>query len=213
VAFHGPQLRPMREGHIGSRGEVLARECWSARANCRRGRGARARNATILEGLTGKDRPTVPSPGELRPCLWNQFWWARLLYARAQLTDRTGGIIVLALCVNGWSVDKCADSFEQLAKLAFQPRPSPSIPIISPMVDFLVSFFADGRYSAVNLEAALQDTFGHDRSILDCSRATATGTRIGLPVTTIRDVSTCVFTNYNGVGVRPSGCGKTLFRL
>jgi hypothetical protein len=126
----------------------------------------------------------------------------------ATLTARVGGIIILALCVNGWSVDKCAESFERLAKLAFEPRPSLKLPIVSPLVDFLVSFFADGRYSAANLEAALQDTFGTDRSILDCSRATASGTRIGLPVTTIRDVSTCVFTNYNGVGSRPPGSGN-----
>jgi len=127
--------------------------------------------------------------------------------------SETGGIIVLALFVNGWSVDKCAESFEQLAKLAFQSRPSPRIPILSPIANFLVSFFADGRYSPDNLEAALQDTFGHDRSILDCSRATAIGTRIGLPVTTIRDVSTYVFTNYNGVGARPLGCGESLLML
>ena len=128
----------------------------------------------------------------------------------AELTARIGGIIILALCVNGWSVDKCTESFERLARLAFQPRPSLMIPMISPLVGFLVSFFADGRYSADNLEAALQVTFGRDRSILDCSRATASGTRIGLPVTTIRDVSTCVFTNYNGVGTRPSGCGNEI---
>lgn len=120
-----------------------------------------------------------------------------------------GGIIVLALFVNGWSVDKCGERFEQLARLAFQPRPSPGIPIISHIVDSLVSLFADGRYPADNLEAALQETFGRDRSILDCSRATATGARVGLPVTTIRDVSTCVFTNYNGVGKRSSRCGKS----
>jgi hypothetical protein len=72
----------------------------------------------------------------------------------------------------------------------------------------LISFFADGRYAAENLEEALQDTFGSDRSILDCSKATATGTRIGLPVTTIDDASTCVFTNYNGIGSRPADCGK-----
>lgn len=128
--------------------------------------------------------------------------------ASAELTARIGGIIILALCVNGWSVDKCTESFERLAKLAFQPRPSLMIPMISPLVDFLVSFFADARYSADNLEAALQATFGRDRSILDCSRATTSGTRIGLPVTTIRDLSTCVFTNYNGVGTRAPGCGK-----
>ena len=105
-------------------------------------------------------------------------------------------------------MEQCIERSEQLAKLAFQPRPSSNIPFISWFLDFLVSYFADGRYPAENLEAALQETFGSERSMLDCSMATGTGTRIALPVTTIRDVSTCLFTNYNGIGSRPQGCGK-----
>lgn len=105
-------------------------------------------------------------------------------------------------------MEQCIECFEDLAKFAFQPRASFSLPVLLRILDFLVSFFADGRYAAENLEAALQETFGNDKSILDCSKATATGTRIRLPVTTIDDASTCVFTNYNGVGVRPPDCGK-----
>jgi hypothetical protein len=100
-------------------------------------------------------------------------------------------------------VEQCIDRFESLAKFAFKPRPSSGIPLI----DFFVSIFADGRYPADNLEAALQEEFESDRSILDCSKATAAGTRLGFPVTTIRDTSTFVFTNYNGVGTRPRGSG------
>jgi hypothetical protein len=121
-----------------------------------------------------------------------------------------GGIIAVALCINGWSVQQCTEIFERLARVAFQPRPSSGIPIISKFLDFLISFFSDARYPADNLEAALQDAFGRDRSILDCSKATAAGTRVGLPVTTIRDTSTCIFTNYNGVGMRPRGSGRML---
>lgn len=119
-----------------------------------------------------------------------------------------GGIIAAALCINGWPVQRCIEQLEPLAKFAFQPRASSGIPILSPLLNFLISFFADARYPADNLEAALQEAFGSGRSILDCSKATAAGTRVGLPVTTIRDTSTCIFTNYNGVGTRPRGSGK-----
>ena len=117
------------------------------------------------------------------------------------------------MCANGWSVEQCTKSFERLAELAFQPRwlpPRwlPDIPLLSNGLNFLIWYLFDGRYPADNLEAALQETFGDDRSILDCSKATATGTRIGLPVTTIGDTSTCVFTNYNGVGERPADSGE-----
>jgi len=126
---------------------------------------------------------------------------------------KLGGIIGLALCVNGWSVETCIERYEHLAKVAFQPRPSPNIPVLSQIIEFLISFIADGRYSAENLEKALQETFGSYRSILDCSKATATGTRIGVPVTTIDDASTCIFTNYNGIGSRPADCGKLTRKL
>ena len=108
----------------------------------------------------------------------------------------------------GWSVGEFLERFEGFATSSFQPRPSLKIPIFGPVFDFLYSYFADGRYSADNLETVLQETLGRDRSILDCSRATATGTRFGFPVTTIDDTATCVFTNYNGVGTRPRRCGE-----
>lgn len=41
----------------------------------------------------------------------------------------------------------------------------------------------------------------------------ASGTRVGLPVTTIRDTSTCTFKNYNGIGTRPRGSGKILILI
>jgi hypothetical protein len=105
-------------------------------------------------------------------------------------------------------VEQCIERYEPLVRKAFVPRQSLHIPVLSPLVDFCISFIADGRYPVANLEAALQEAFGNDRSIIDCSKATATGIRFGIPVTTIRDTATCVFTNYNGVGTRPQGCGK-----
>ncbi|KAJ8058493.1 hypothetical protein OCU04_012681 [Sclerotinia nivalis] len=125
-----------------------------------------------------------------------------------------GAIVALKLCVMGWSIEKCIERAEHFAKFAFQPRfishiPAfiPRIPGFSAFVSFLISYFADGCYSADYLEEILQEEFGKERSILDCSNATATGTRIGIPVTTIQDTSICIFTNYNAIGTRPSKCG------
>ncbi|KAK3933650.1 acyl transferase/acyl hydrolase/lysophospholipase [Diplogelasinospora grovesii] len=114
----------------------------------------------------------------------------------------SGAIIAFALYANGWPIEDCIVCFESLARLAFQPRPSCRIPILAMVYEFLVSLLVDSRYPARNLESALQRVFGSTRSIIDCSKASEMGAMVGMPVTTIRDASACVFTNYNGVGQR-----------
>lgn len=114
----------------------------------------------------------------------------------------SGAIIAFALFVNGWPIEDCISSFENLAHLAFKPRPSNWIPFLSKIYEFAISLLVDSRYPARNLEAALRMVFGSTRSIIDCSKASEMGAKVGMPVTTIRDVSACVFTTYNGVGKR-----------
>ncbi|KAH8655641.1 patatin-like phospholipase-like protein [Xylariales sp. PMI_506] len=114
----------------------------------------------------------------------------------------SGAIIAFALFVNGWSIEDCIKSFESLARIAFKPRPSFRIPIISSIYDLFISLILDSRYPATNLEAALRMVFGPTKGAMDCSKATEMGTMVGMPVTTIRDIQPCVFTNYNGVGKR-----------
>jgi hypothetical protein len=66
-----------------------------------------------------------------------------------------------------------------------------------------MSYLTDGLYPAANIEAALQEAYGKESSILDYSYATSIGTKIGLPVATVqgRPLSR-LFTNYNGIGQR-----------
>lgn len=136
-------------------------------------------------------------------------------------------MIILDTFLNGQSVDDSIERFEQLARIAFQPRKILDISLVSrlakvplvsrlfkvPLVSGLleitlprlqmlfVSYFADGLYLAKNIEAALIEAFGAGRSILDYSYATSTGTRIGLPVATVQARPSChIFTNSNGVG-------------
>ena len=114
-----------------------------------------------------------------------------------------GGLIVLALFHNGWSINKSSDVFEKLAKLAFQQRKVLKIPFISRIQEIIISYLADGLYPAANIEAGLQEAYGKERSILDCSYATSIGAKIGLPVATVQErPSSRLFTNYNGIGKR-----------
>ncbi|KAH7303139.1 acyl transferase/acyl hydrolase/lysophospholipase [Stachybotrys elegans] len=114
----------------------------------------------------------------------------------------SGAIIACALFINGWSIEDCIASFESLSRLAFTPRWSCWIPLLSKIYDFILSILADSRYPARNLEKALQEVFGLTRTMIEYSNASEMGTMIGVPVTTIRDAAPCVFTNYNGVGNR-----------
>ena len=107
---------------------------------------------------------------------------------------------------NGFTVAQSTERFERFAMLAFQPRSSSRTPIVSPLKDFFLWIFKDGKYSAENMDIALQEAFG-TKTLFDYSRATATGAKICILVTTIWDASTCVFTNYNAVGTRPHDCG------
>ena len=113
--------------------------------------------------------------------------------------------------LNGWSVDHSTETFERLAKQAFKRRKVLDLPFFSRLQELLTSFFADGLYSAHNIETALQEIFGIDRSILDCSYATSTGTRIGVPVATVQNRPSCkIFTNYNGDGDRSGHEGELM---
>lgn len=119
----------------------------------------------------------------------------------------TGAIIACALFINGWSVEDCIASFEDLSRLAFKPSLSCWIPILSNLYAFISSLLFDSKYSAGNLETALRMAFGSTRSIMDCSKASEFGTLVGMPVTTIRDVRPCISTNYNGAGKRDNNSG------
>ncbi|XMA20309.1 hypothetical protein WAI453_013100 [Rhynchosporium graminicola] len=143
---------------------------------------------------------------------WKAFQLDNTCLICLRRTPRIGGIIAIRLSICGWTIEQATENLEHYAELAFQPRSlwNTEILLISQflqVIDFMISYLADSRYSADNLEAALREAFGSNRSMLDYSNATRIGTCVGLPVTTIRDTSIYVFTNYNGVGTRSRNCG------
>lgn len=103
--------------------------------------------------------------------------------------------------------------FPELAKVAFRRRNFLSIPIYPKALESLVSLLADCLYPAANIESALKEAYGSDKGILDISYATSIGTRVGIPVATIRDPSLCLFTNYNGIGSRTHDSGNSILLI
>ena len=108
--------------------------------------------------------------------------------------------------LKGWSAAECTEALENQADVAFQSWPLADIPLFSTISKMLLAVFNDAAYHAQSLEQVLRDTYGSATKMLDPSYATTIGAKIGLPVATVSDPSTLLFTNYNDIGeeaVRP----------
>ena len=110
-------------------------------------------------------------------------------------------------------MEESIKTFSEMTKRVFKRRVSSSIPLVSRAVEIILSYITDGLYPAKNIDGALKD-WATDQNILDCSYATSTGTKIGLPVATVSKYpSYRFFTNYNGVGERDDDQGKSKKQL
>lgn len=129
---------------------------------------------------------------------------------------RTGAMSVCALYINGWPIEKCIQYFEQSSRMAFEKRPLfklffclfGHIPILSPVLRFIVSLLVDGKYSAEKLEAIQKEVYGLDRSIVDTREANEIGTCVGLVLTSTEDTNTFIVTNYGEAGKNREISGK-----
>lgn len=75
----------------------------------------------------------------------------------------------------------------------------------------LLTICDNAIYPAKAIEQAIEDAYGSEANMLDPSQASASGTRIILPVATTPDPSLLLFTNYNGVGDWLSRIGTSCF--
>ncbi|KAM3448970.1 hypothetical protein NHJ6243_010036, partial [Beauveria neobassiana] len=129
----------------------------------------------------------------------------------------SGAMTACALCLNGWAVDRCIEYFELSSRLAFDSNQlfrvvAPlvgDVPILSPLLQILSSLLVDSKYSAKRLESIQKDAYGVSRSIVDSNAASEMGISLGVTLTTTDDASTCIATNYNGVGGRNNGTDYT----
>ncbi|KAH8587835.1 hypothetical protein B0O99DRAFT_583936 [Bisporella sp. PMI_857] len=118
----------------------------------------------------------------------------------------SGGLIVMAMFLNGLPVTECVKIFEHLSLKAFDRGFVSSNSIFSRLRELLISYFADSLYSAHNLEEGLRTQFGDEMSLMDHSAATGKGAKVGITVTGVPNAE-LLFTNYNGVGSRLSESG------
>ncbi|KAF1965189.1 FabD/lysophospholipase-like protein [Bimuria novae-zelandiae CBS 107.79] len=123
-----------------------------------------------------------------------------------------GVIIAIDHFILGRPLEESIQTFSEMAGRVFKRRVSFHIPLISRMVEIALSYFTDGLYPAKNVDAVLKD-WVTNKSILDCSYATSTGTKLGLPVATVSNhPSYRFFTNYNGVGERDGDQEKAIIK-
>ena len=71
-----------------------------------------------------------------------------------------------------------------------------------------MSIFTDCIYPAGHIETALKEAYGCRQGLLEMSQAASLGTRVGIPVATVRGPSLCLFTSYNGTGLRKNDLGS-----
>ncbi|KAF2113714.1 hypothetical protein BDV96DRAFT_601192 [Lophiotrema nucula] len=113
-----------------------------------------------------------------------------------------GAIIATEHFILGRPLDESIRTFSDMVTQVFKPRKSSSIPVLSQIVRTILAYFTDGLYPASNINNALREWI-QGKNLLDCSHATSTGTKVGLPVATVSELpSFRFFTNYNGVGER-----------
>ena len=123
-----------------------------------------------------------------------------------------GAVIAMDHYINGRTLTESIQKFPDMMERTFKRRTSLRIPFLSRAFELTASCIADGLYQARNIESVLKETFGADRTILACSHATTTGTKIGFPVATVsKHPSYRIFTNYNGIGRRAEELGRLIW--
>ncbi|KAI9766696.1 MAG: hypothetical protein M1840_006340 [Geoglossum simile] len=128
------------------------------------------------------------------------------------LGTSSGGLIVLLLFLGGRSIKYCISTFDRLAKPIFVLRKRVRRSFCSLISHLFTSWLADSRYDASVLQACLKEVYGEDRRMFGIAESEPSGTKVAVTATTISDATLCIFSNYNGAGMRRKDCGYKHFR-
>ena len=109
----------------------------------------------------------------------------------------------------GWPLEKCIDSFLELARSSFREENMLGIPFVSWLAKMFRLYVHDGLYKAEYIESMLQNVLGKETTMLDHSYATQLGAKICVLVATVMKKPSCrVFTNYTKTKQRDRHHGK-----
>ncbi|KAF2158445.1 hypothetical protein M409DRAFT_38244 [Zasmidium cellare ATCC 36951] len=117
------------------------------------------------------------------------------------LGTSAGGLTVLGLFAEGWSLTRCRRIFEETAKSVF------GAPAMFGIVPYVRYALKDGMYSSQLRREVLQRNFGPSRHLFGPAQTGTSGTKVGVTLT-LADTSTgnnhgpplCIATNYSGEG-------------
>ncbi|KEF50886.1 uncharacterized protein A1O9_13067 [Exophiala aquamarina CBS 119918] len=122
----------------------------------------------------------------------------------------SGGIDEAGIFHQGWSIQRCQETFQAVAEEVFVRR-SMARPLVMPNIQkALLSCFTDTLYPAEAVNGALQRVFGISTGLDEStSFASRFGIKLGLTAATVREpLKRLLLTNYNGFGRRLDGCGE-----
>ena len=97
----------------------------------------------------------------------------------------------------GWPLEKCIDSFLELARSSFREERVLGIPLVSWLAKMFRLYVHDGLYKPEHIESMLKTVLGAETTMLDHSYATQLGAKICVLVATVMKRPSCrIFTNY-----------------
>lgn len=103
----------------------------------------------------------------------------------------------MLLYMKGWTLERCINEYEQLAKDIFRPYDTP-------LLKWVRALFLDALYPSEGMERALESICGN-QTIAGMSYASEIGAKFGLLAASVSQPSVSIFTNYNGIGETRSG--------
>jgi hypothetical protein len=109
----------------------------------------------------------------------------------------TGGLIALGLGAMNWSVDECAESFENMCRTAFIRRTGSTLPGIG----FLVDNYNHSKYETRGLEQTLKNAFTEDENFFGGRRLRVSNSnlKVAITATSLAGQAAIVFGNYNRI--------------
>lgn len=111
--------------------------------------------------------------------------------------DWTGGLIVAALFGMRWDILQCTERFCRSVTRTLRERPYGCIPFLSSLKDLVHSLRTGAVYGAQTVAKAHQDCFGENTGLFDCVVDGKPRGKFVVTTTTVRNVSTVIFPNYN----------------
>jgi hypothetical protein len=106
-------------------------------------------------------------------------------------------------------VRQVIDAFRTLTHQFFTHAHVPETSLMNNIVRGFKCWLADGLYDEKAFEDTLIAHFGSDAKLFDSKYMQASGVKLAVTATTVRNASARIFTNYNGMITRAKDIGNS----